>query len=152
MNKIRDWLYVGKYVHTANLNLLKRANISAMLQLAEHVKQPQVDTLYLPVDDGVALPDGALKKGVSFIRAHKLLGNVVLVACGAGISRSVTFAMAAMIEEEKLTFADAYREIFAVHPDAMPNPFLCESLSAYYDFGYDLMTIMDQLESVQRGK
>lgn len=152
MYKIRDWLYVGKYAHTTNLNLLQRANLNAMLQLAEYVKQPKLDIFYLPVDDGKSLPEGSLKKGVNFIRAHKLLGNSVLVACGAGISRSVTFAMAALIEEEALSFADAYREIYAVHPDAMPNPFLCVSLSEYYQFDLDLLQISDELMKVQQGK
>ncbi|MEQ8672475.1 MAG: hypothetical protein RLP44_23400 [Aggregatilineales bacterium] len=69
MIKIRDWLYVGKYVHTTNLALLRQAHIGAMLQLAEHVTQPQITNVYLEVDDGVALPDGALKKGVDFVRA-----------------------------------------------------------------------------------
>ncbi|MEQ8676510.1 MAG: dual specificity protein phosphatase family protein [Aggregatilineales bacterium] len=86
------------------------------------------------------------------VRANKSQGKVVLVACGAGISRSVTFAMAVLMEEEDLTFTEAYREILAVHPDAMPNPFLVESLSSYYHLGYDLITIVDQLDAVQRGE
>ncbi|MGH2523720.1 MAG: hypothetical protein ACRDH2_14545 [Anaerolineales bacterium] len=67
-----------------------------MLQLAERVEQPGITTLYLAVEDGEPLPDEALREGIEFVRAQKALGRVVLVACGAGLSRSAIFALAVL--------------------------------------------------------
>ena len=132
MQKIRDWLYIGKYRETVNASYLKEYNISAMLHLAAPVQHKGIETLYLAVDDAVSLPSAVLKQGVAFIREQKANGKVVLVACGAGISRSSTFALAALKEEENLDLATAYRDLLMHHPDALPHPNLWESLCAHY--------------------
>lgn len=106
-----------------------------MLQLAERVKQPGIETLYLPVDDGEPLPIQLLEQGMSFVRAHKAQGRKVLIACGAGISRSVTFGIAALREEEGLSLPDAFRAIHSHHPEAMPHFALWNSLCQYYGEG-----------------
>ncbi len=55
MHRIRDWLYVGKYAETTNLSYLRSYGIGAMLQLADRVEQPGIESLYLPVEEGVTL-------------------------------------------------------------------------------------------------
>jgi predicted protein tyrosine phosphatase len=55
-----------------------------------------------------------------------------LIACGAGISRSVAFAVAVLKEEEDLSLREALRQVRAKHPGAMPHPALLKSLSEYY--------------------
>src|SRR5689334_12250798 len=100
MHKIRPWLYIGKYRETANIDTLIVYRISAMLQLADKVEQIGIASLYIPVEDGEPLPADQLRQGVEFVRAQKAAGKTVLVACGAGISRSVTFTIAALKEEE----------------------------------------------------
>lgn len=132
MFKIRDWLYVGKYRETVNLSYLQSFGIGAMLHLAAPVQHPGIELLYLAVDDAVPLAPATLKEGVGFIREQKALGKVVLVACGAGVSRSSTFALAALKEEEDLDLASAYKELLLRHPDALPHVSLWESLCAYY--------------------
>ena len=132
MNQIRPWLYIGRYRETTNSALLHAYGIGAMLQLAEAVKHPNIETLYLPVEDGEPLPVPLLAQGVGFVREQKALGRNVLIACGAGISRSVTFAIAALHEEEGLSLPDAFRLIRAHHPEAMPHYALWDSLCAYY--------------------
>jgi protein-tyrosine phosphatase len=132
MQQIRPWLYIGKYSETLNAGLLQRAKIRAMLQLAEAVKQTGIESLYLPVDDGVPMQTGALANGVAFVRSEYAQGNRVLVACGAGISRATTFAIAALKEEENLSVADAFSEIIKHHPNGMPHPVLWESLCKFY--------------------
>ncbi len=76
--------------------------ISALHQLAEAVQRPGIASLYLPVDDSAILLE-YLRQGVAFICVQKQLGRVILVACGAGRSRSVGFAAAALKEEEKIS-------------------------------------------------
>jgi protein-tyrosine phosphatase len=123
---------VGKYRETIDLATLGAYRVQAMLQLADKVEQPDIASLYVPVEDGEPLPVDKLRQGVDFVRAQKAEGKTVLVACGAGISRSVTFTMAVLKEEEGLSLIDALRAIQTVHPDALPHDKLVYSLCQYY--------------------
>ncbi len=150
MNRIRDWLYIGKFRDTRDLTLLKMHNIGAMLQLAGNSEQPGIVTLYLPVEDGELLPPGKLEQGVAFVREQKAAGKQVLIACGAGISRSSTFVMAALMEEESLDMFDAYRIVYAHHTDALPHPELCQSLAEHYGVSLDGMAVWQRIFQIQR--
>ncbi|TEU14240.1 MAG: hypothetical protein E3J21_16440 [Anaerolineales bacterium] len=132
MWQITDNLYVGRYRDTVNLTLLQAHNIDAMLQLAERIEQPGIEVLYLDVEDGEPLPLEKLRQGVSFVRDQLAAGRRVLIACGAGISRSVTFAIAVLHEEEGISLLDAYYDIHSIHPDALPHYELWYSLREYY--------------------
>jgi predicted protein tyrosine phosphatase len=132
MYPIRPWLYVGRFNETQDDELLRRRDIGAMLQLADSVKQEGIPSLYVPVNDGEPLPHDVLRMGVEFVRLEKALGRNVLIACGAGISRSSAFAIAALVEEEGLGLLDACRAVCARHPSALPHPVLWASLCAHY--------------------
>ncbi len=150
MDEVRPWLFVGRYLNSRDPDLLRRCQIKAMLHLAEDVRQPGVISLYLAVDDGVPLPIPALQSGLEFIHTQKAMEHRVLVACGAGISRSVSFVIAALKEEEGLSLVDAYHAVWQVHPEAMPHPALWQSLQDYYhedtSFGevFDLLRQWEQ--------
>lgn len=150
MYKIRDWLYVGKYAQTRNAAVLKQIGIMALLELAEHVPHDDLEILYLDVTDGEALPHDLLKRGVAFIRAQKAAGHPVLVACGAGISRSVTFAMAALMEEEDHELFAAFAEVYTRHRGAQPHFELVKSLAAYHGQVLDLLAIWEGLEAAKQ--
>lgn len=145
MHRIRPWLYIGNYTDTTMPDLLHAHEIGAMLQLAEHVPQAGIAELYLAVEDGEPLPTDLLARGVAFIRAQRAQERHVLVACGAGISRSTTFAIAALHEIEGLSLLDAYRAILERHPDAFPNMALWNSLAAYYGDDMDFRAMWDTL-------
>lgn len=152
MNQIRDWLYVGKYRDTTDGALLSSRRIGAMLQLAAPITMGDVASCYLAVEDGEALPHDLLAQGVAWVRGQRqALGAgerpAVLIACGAGISRSVTFTMAALHEEEGLSLLDAYRTIRQSHPDAMPHPALLKSLNDYYR---DMPTFEELFHGIHR--
>ena len=132
MDAVRPYLYIGTLRETLDLPLLQRENIGAMLQLCRRVEQPGIAVHFLNIDDGVPLDADVLREGVRFIREQKALGKTVLSACGAGISRSVTFAIATLKEEEGLPLLSAYRQIVQVRPDARPHPALWQSLCAAY--------------------
>jgi len=149
MYTIRPWLTIGKYAETRNLNLLHGRGISAMLQLAEAVPQPGIESLYLAVEDGEPLPIPLLEEGITFIREQKSQDRHVMVACGAGISRSVLFSMAALMAEEKLSLFDAYRDIVAIHPDALPHSALGLSLAQYHHLDLDWRGYMEGLMKVR---
>lgn len=132
MDRIRPWLYIGKYRETLNRSLLAVNQIEAMLQLAELVEQPGIVSLYLPVEDLRPVPFDLLRQGVDFVLAEKEQGHRVLVACGAGINRSSAFSAAALKEAEGLSLLDAFRTVKKAHPEAMPHPPVWESLCLYY--------------------
>lgn len=75
---------------------------------------------------------------VTVFRTSKLdgamqgVGHSVLVACGAGISRSTTFAIAALKEAEGVSLLEAARIVRPAHFDGMPHPALWELLCHYY--------------------
>ena len=147
MNPIRPWLCVGKYLETLNKRLLAARHIESMLQLAHEVKHAGIESLYLPVSDGVPLPGHLLRRGVDFVLAEKRRGQTVLIACGAGMSRSVTFAVAVLREDEGLGLLEAVREVKRHHPDSMPHPVLWESLCAYYGEAVPIHTMLRALRA-----
>jgi protein-tyrosine phosphatase len=141
VDRIRPWLYIGKYRDTLNRRLLEANQIQAMLQLADLVEHPGIVSLYLPVEDFQPLPSHLLQQGVEFVREHKRLGQRVLIACGAGINRSTAFAVAVLTEEEGLSLLDAFRAVKRQHREALPHPPVWESLCSYYqeDVAIDLL-------------
>jgi len=132
MDEIRSWLYIGNIRDTANEYYLGYKSIQAMLQLAAKVENPNIEILYLPVEDFEPLHYDLLKKGVKFIREHKRLDHRVLVACGAGINRSSSFCTAALKEEEGLSLFEAFKEVKRMHPESMPHEPMWKSLCQYY--------------------
>jgi protein-tyrosine phosphatase len=133
MDEIRPWLFIGRYRDTTNQWYLHQKNIRAMLQLAELVEQPEIDSLYLPVQDMAPVSWNQLRQGLDFIRQHKQKGNRILVACGAGINRSSSFCAAAVKEEEGLSLFEAFKEVKKFHPESMPHETVWESLCNYYN-------------------
>lgn len=133
MGEIRPWLFIGKYRDTLQLAYLKSKSIQAMLQLAERVEQPNIVSLYLPVEDLAPISSEHIRQGVDFIRAHKAKGNRILVACGAGINRSSSFCAAALKEEEGLSLFETFKEVKRLHPESMPHEPVWESLCKYYN-------------------
>ena len=88
MDAIRPWLYIGKYRETRDERLLVASGIQAVLQLAEEVPYQDITFTYLAVEDGEPLPPHLLRQGIDFVLSEKRRGHTVLIACGAGISRS----------------------------------------------------------------
>ncbi|MDQ4141208.1 MAG: dual specificity protein phosphatase family protein [Bacteroidota bacterium] len=132
MYVIRPWLVLGKHQETHHLPLLQAYGIEAMLQFAEKVEHPTIRSLYLPIEDGIPLSTEAFQQGIDFMHTNHQEGKKILVSCGAGISRSVTFVIAFLKETEELTLLEAYQTVLKVHGRALPHPKLWQSLCAYY--------------------
>ena len=150
MFKIRDWLYIGKYAHIRVKNNLDSNQIGALLSLAEPIGYEGIETLYLQVADGEPVEHDKIAAGVKFVRDQKAAGKRVLVACGAGISRSSMFTMAALMEEEGLDVFDAYREVYRQYRAAQPHHNLVISLAAYHGQNLDLLDVWTGLNEVQK--
>lgn len=142
MDQIRPWLFIGAYRDTLNRSYLDFKSIGAILQLAEKVEQPNIISLYLPVEDLAPISSKHIQQGIHFIKEHKAIGNRVLVACGAGINRSSAFCAAVLKEEEGLSLFDAFNEVKHKHPESLPHEPVWESLCKYYDEWTPYLNIM----------
>lgn len=142
MQRVRPWLLIGKHRETLDAELLARARVGALLHLAAYVEPSGITTLCLPIEDGEPLDEGMLRRGVDFVLAQHAAGKEVLVACGAGISRSTTFAIAALKEAEGLSLLAAAREVRRAHPDGLPHVVLWSSLCLHYQEPHDYLTLI----------
>jgi len=142
MDQIRPWLFIGAYRDTINKSYLEFKSIRAMLQLAEPVEQPNIESLYLPVEDIAPVQWKHIRRGVDFVLRHKGQGNRVLVACGAGINRSSAFCSAALKEAEGIKLIDAFKEVKRLHPEAMPHEPVWISLCNYYNESTPYLEVM----------
>jgi protein-tyrosine phosphatase len=129
---VRPWLAIGNYREPKNLELLQANGIGALLLLESAVEHPGMRSLFLEVEDGYALPLELLRRGLDFIQVEREASKTVLIACAAGISRSTTFAIAAIKEAEQIDLLTAYRGIRTQHPRALPHQRLWTSLCEYY--------------------
>jgi protein-tyrosine phosphatase len=142
MDQIRPWLFIGSYRDTKHLAYLQFKSITAMLQLAERVEQPEIVSLYLPVEDLAPISSAHIRQGLDFIREEKDKGNRILVACGAGMNRSSAFSAAALKEAESLTLFEAFKEVKRCHPESMPHQPVWDSLCEYYKESIPYLEVM----------
>ncbi|MBL8063310.1 MAG: dual specificity protein phosphatase family protein [Anaerolineales bacterium] len=132
MDEIRPWLFIGGYRDTVYKELLDRKSIRAMLQLAESVEQPGIESLFLHVEDMDPIRVEMIEKGILFIHTHAGQGHNILISCGAGINRATAFCVIALKEIEGLGLFEAFQEVARRHPEALPNLPVWESLCEYY--------------------
>lgn len=135
MDWITDGIAIGGWYDGRNAPLLRREGILAVLQL--HGQEggeefPDVEAvLLIQQEDGKPLPADALRRGVEFIREQRALGRPVLVQCGIGMSRSVTFVLA-YLHTEGMDLRDALRLITQKRRQALPHVILLKSLIECY--------------------
>jgi protein-tyrosine phosphatase len=135
-----DWvtegIALGGMQDALDFQRLEEEGVEAVLQLYGHEREKigfvlPVDVLQLCVEDRRPLPVEALRQGVEFIRFHRLAGRSILVCCGAGISRSPTFA-AAYLHEAGMDLREALRLIRSRRPQARPHREMLRSLAEFY--------------------
>jgi protein-tyrosine phosphatase len=145
MYKIRDWLYISGYPEASNESVVRKEGIKAMLLLFKDLNYSGIEHLFLPVLDGQPMSPEMITKGVAFVKRHQERGQKVLVACGAGISRSVTMSTAALKEIEGLSLRDAFMDIRKINREALPDHVHWQSLLEYYGGGIDYWTLFEEL-------
>jgi len=142
MEQLRDWLFIGNY---HDLKLIKNRgtnDIDSILNLAEPVEITQKKTLYLNVEDGVPIKEEDAIIGTEFLLDQYYLEHKILVACGAGISRSATFCVLIIKEIEKLSLLEAYKSIKSKYVKAMPHPALWKSVCEFYNEPFDYVSLL----------
>lgn len=137
-----------KFRDTLNYRCLKANNIEAMLQFAELVEYTNIPSLHLAAEDGCPLSSADFERGINFVLQQHQQDRKVLIACGAGISRSVIFAIAALRETEGTPLLTAYQEIVNAHIAALPHPVLWKSLCAHYQEEIPYIQVLRHYNSV----
>ena len=110
---IYDNLYVGDFDSILNQNEAKEEGITAIvrLDLASREKYKwgkDFTVLDAAFADTKSIPDGIIPKVTKFIYQQIENEETVLVHCAAGMSRSVSLAMAYLIEYESMSLAEAF--------------------------------------------
>ncbi len=134
-----DGLYISGWRATRFPDELREAGITNVLKLyPDYPNFPDNFNVFEnALDDGEAIPDGVLERGVNFVLDCLDAGERVLIMCGAGISRSSTFVLAVMIARG-YPVREAFHVLRAAHPDAAPHPAMWQSLIAHYDLDLTL--------------
>lgn len=148
MDWVADGIALGGIRDLMDFGLLLEQEIDAVLQLCGRdspVDFPfSLTLLALPVEDGKPLPEEMLRRGVRFIRKQRQSGASVLVACGAGVSRSPTF-VAAYLHEEGMDLQVAFLQLMSHRPGVRPHPAMFRSLCEIYGIPGEPMQLLADL-------
>jgi protein-tyrosine phosphatase len=125
-------LYIGRYRDTLDGDALRARPIHVLLHLAANIRHAGITTYYLPIEDGEPLSPLLLQRGLALLQQAHDQYQTVLIACGAGISRSAIFTIAALKVTEGITLEAAYHIVRHAHPETCPHPVLWDSLCTYF--------------------
>lgn len=148
VDHVVDGIYISGWRATLYCDRLREVGITNVLKLFD-------DQPFFPDDfnvctnvlaDGEVIPPGVLRRGVDFVTKHVAAGKRVLVMCGAGISRSATFVLAAMLERG-WEIRPAFILLREKHYEATPHPAMWRSLIVEYQLD---LTISDAFELMCR--
>jgi protein-tyrosine phosphatase len=139
---IPDVLWIGDALDVRDISGVLRVGIVAVIDLA--MEEPPVpyprDVVYccFPLIDGSGNQLGVLRAAITTTRVFIESQTPLLVACGAGMSRSPAIVAAAMAMIEGVTLAEALGKMVAQQPHDV-SPSLLGEISEILagDFGAD---------------
>ncbi|XP_022190435.1 dual specificity protein phosphatase 15 isoform X2 [Nilaparvata lugens] len=124
MNKVLPGLYVGNYRDSKDASQLDRHNITHIVAIHDAARKLHSDKHYLCVMASDT-PDQNLTQYFplcnDFIHAARLRGGNVLIHCLAGMSRSVTVAVAYIMSVTSLNWKEALKVVRVGRSVANPN-------------------------------
>ncbi|GLV39449.1 uncharacterized protein CBL_13328 [Carabus blaptoides fortunei] len=124
MNKVLPGLYVGNYRDSKDPAQLNKYNISHIVAIHDAARRLHSDKHYLCVMASDS-PDQNLTQYFTlcndFIHAARLRDGNVLIHCLAGMSRSVTVAVAYIMSVTNLSWKEALKVVRAGRAVANPN-------------------------------
>ena len=147
MDAVRSWLSIGNYRDTLSRTYLQSQQIKALLTFAEPVEHPGIICRYLAVEDGVPLSAQVVETGLAFIHDQYCNNHHVLVSCGAGISRSAAFVIAALKQTEQIGLLEAARVVARARSSILPHHALWKSLCDYYHEDVPYLTLLRALQT-----
>lgn len=124
MNKVLPGLYVGNYQDSKDADQLERFEITHILAIHDTARRLHSHKHYLCIL-AADRPDQNLSQYFSlcndFIHAARLRGGNVLIHCLAGMSRSVTVAVAYIMSTTNLSWKEALKVVRVGRSIANPN-------------------------------
>jgi protein-tyrosine phosphatase len=147
-----DWvyenLYVGGLAALDHQDEVREEGISAIVRLDTYEREngqwdDDFALLDMPFLDGDSIPDDIIPEVTSFIHARIQAEKSVLVHCAVGMSRSVTMAMAYLIEYEGMSLAEAFGTVREGRNEVYPHENLLISLIEHYDLPYDTARVQN---------
>ncbi|XP_015517842.1 dual specificity protein phosphatase 15 [Neodiprion pinetum] len=124
MNKVLPGLYVGNYRDSKDAAQLERYEITHILAIHDAARRLHSDKHYLCIL-AADTPDQNLTQYFplcnDFIHAARLRGGNVLIHCLAGMSRSVTVAVAYIMSTTDLSWKEALKVVRVGRAVANPN-------------------------------
>lgn len=124
MDKISDKLYLGNLKGASDLNALKQAGITHILQVAAGIKPffPK-DFTYKVINITDTSQSSLIRHfpaAIAFIKEGISRGGV-LVHCHAGVSRSASVVIAYLMQENHMDFQSAFAFASKRRPVIFPN-------------------------------
>jgi protein-tyrosine phosphatase len=141
-----DNLYVGEFAALQRQTAVRDEGISAVVRLDQFARESlqwadEFTLLDMPIPDGEYLDGDKIDTVTAFIHEQIEGGASVLVHCLAGVSRSVTLAMAYLIAYKSMSLAEAFGVVREGRPAAYPHELLLVSLIDHYKLPYDTSTV-----------
>lgn len=133
MSLITPHLYLGNARNAQDINFLKSKKISFIINCAKELPNyfPNTSLQYLRLDlnDLPTQPiDQALTTSSDVILNNINKGVVTFVHCAAGISRSSSVVIYAIMKLHDWPFETSYRFVKEMHPNTHPNPGFVDQL------------------------
>lgn len=126
MHRINENIYLGDVTGASNKFMLKRNNITHILTVAQGIYPKFRGQFNYKLINILDSPSANLKKFwpecISFIKQAIQSGGNILVHCFAGVSRSASTVIAYLMQEEGLTYQQAFKHCKACRPFINPNP------------------------------
>lgn len=133
MNFIRPNLAVSGFHGIGTRDQFLRHGFHAHLQCADGFDRwlrDSVDVAAMVFPDGTPIPADLFAKSQAWLAGHWDRDSKILVSCAAGMSRSVTMAVALLTLKGGVSFLDAIEEVMAKRPEANPHPMVLASAAA----------------------
>lgn len=124
MNKVLPGFYVGNFRDSKDEKQLEENGITHILSVHDNAKPLRQDKVYLCISASDCPGQDLIchfPESFDFIHAARLEGGNVLVHCLAGVSRSVTIAVAYVMTVTNLTWREALEAVRQVRTCANPN-------------------------------
>ena len=135
-SQIFEWLYLGSFINACDIDELRKNKINYVLNCAiecHNQKLPKdIKELHLNIKDQNDFElINYFEESNKFINECKLEGGTMLVHCKLGVSRSASFVIAYLIENNKLSTQKALKFVKEKRKQIKPNDGFIKQLRKY---------------------
>lgn len=135
IDHIIDNLYLGDFRAADDLNMLRKYNITHIVNCAAHIPEVFKDDInYLSLemaDDYSQNLTEAIKKAHAFINDATEIGGNVFIHCQEGISRSASILISYLISSKGLSYEKALELLHGKRKVVKPNKHFAKQLKGY---------------------